>query len=93
MKHRDATKHLINHYHLQEFVKYGKTRLFVRTTMTMYFLENLRTNMIPEKVKLGAVRTSVYRPLSAIKDRFIIYCAAPLARTMNMINSRFMTSQ
>lgn len=50
MKHREAARHLIEHYHLRNYVKYGKTKIFVRTTMTMYFLENLRSNMVPEKV-------------------------------------------
>ena len=53
MSHREATKHLIDHYHLQKMVKYGKTRLFVRTSMTMYFLENLRSNRLPPMVCLS----------------------------------------
>lgn len=50
MKDRAAVRHLVNHYQLQNMVKYGKTMLFIRTSMTMYFLENVRTNMLPPVV-------------------------------------------
>ena len=50
MSDRKATEYLIQHYHLQNMVKYGKTRLFVRTTMAMYFLEGIRYNKLPEHV-------------------------------------------
>ena len=50
MSDRKATEYLVQYYHLQKMVKYGKTRLFVKTTMTMYFLEGLRYNRLPQYV-------------------------------------------
>lgn len=37
-----ATKRLIEHYHLGELVRYGKTKIFIRTPKTVYYLEDSR---------------------------------------------------
>ncbi len=55
MSHRKATEHLVNLYHLQNMVKYGKTRLFLCTSMTMYFLEGLRANKLSPMVTEGSL--------------------------------------
>ena len=49
-----ATKRLIEHYHLGELVRYGKTKIFIRTPKTVYYLEDSR------ETKLKYIVSCVY---------------------------------
>ena len=89
MKSRDAVTHLVNHYHLQKMVKYGKTMLFVHTPMTMYFLENLRRNKLPPMVR-GVGNFVVQRIAQCLQQAttfaFSIFCHD--LRSLSVIESR-----
>ena len=39
---KQTTRKLMDYYHLQDLVKYGKTKLFIRTPKTIYYLEETR---------------------------------------------------
>ena len=42
MSDKEATKKLVEFYHLESLVKYGKTKIFIRTPKTVYYLEEQR---------------------------------------------------
>ena len=39
---REATEKLVDRYHLRELVEFGKTKIFIRTPKTVYYLEEER---------------------------------------------------
>ncbi len=39
---REATQKIVEYYHLENLVEWGKTKLFIRTPKTIYYLEELR---------------------------------------------------
>ena len=49
---KEATKELIDAYHLQSLVKFGKTKIFIRTPKTVYYLEEEREKKMPHIVSL-----------------------------------------
>ena len=42
MSDKEAAQKLVSHYHLEQLAKFGKTKLFIRTPKTVYYLETLR---------------------------------------------------
>lgn len=39
----EATKKIVEYYHLEKLVEWGKTKLFIKTPKTIYYLERLRS--------------------------------------------------
>lgn len=49
---KEATRKLIDYYNLQRLVAYGKTKIFIRTPQTVYYLERTRMEKMPVIVSL-----------------------------------------
>jgi len=47
MTDKEATRKLVEFYHLESLVKFGKTKLFIRTPKTVYYLEEQREAKMP----------------------------------------------
>ena len=50
MSDKEATRKLVEFYHLESLVKYGKTKIFIRTPKTVYYLEEQREAKMPSIV-------------------------------------------
>ena len=49
---RRGTEEIMSYYKLSEVVTYGKTKIFIRTPRTIYYLEGLRTDNLHIAVSL-----------------------------------------
>ena len=47
---REACEKIVNFYHLQQLISYGKTLLFIRTPKTLYYFEEQREARIMKYV-------------------------------------------
>ena len=45
-----ACRKMITHYHLDTLVSFGKTKIFIKTPKTVYYLEEEREKKMPELV-------------------------------------------
>lgn len=45
-----ATRKMIAHYHLETLVGFGKTKIFIKTPRTVYYLEEEREKKMPALV-------------------------------------------
>lgn len=68
---KDAVRVLIDEQGVSNDVKYGKTKIFIRTPQTLFLLENMRTKLIPgiviflQKIWRGTLARMQYRKMKA----------------------------
>ena len=48
----EACRKMISHYHLDKLVSFGKTKVFIKTPRTVYYLEEERERRMPGVVSL-----------------------------------------
>ena len=61
-----ACRKMVAHYHLNTLVSFGKTKIFIKTPRTVYYLEEQREKKMPELVY--KLNTNLYCSCVCTKD-------------------------
>ena len=73
----EACRKMVSHYHLDKLVSFGKTKIFIKTPRTVYYLEEEREKRMPGVVSIIQFSFCAYDTHQHIKiSREAVYLQA-----------------
>lgn len=96
---RDGVKVLLDENHFTDDVKYGKTKIFIRSPRTLFALETARNNLIPGIVTLiqktwrGYVARQQYKRMRALLTMVRAYRLKKMRTYINLLERKFMNAK
>lgn len=92
---KDACKVIIDEYKFTNDVKYGKTKIFIRTPQTLFALERARNQLLPGIVTLiqktwrGYVVRQQYKRMKALMTMIKVYRRKKIRQYINELEFKF----
>ncbi|KAG5889110.1 hypothetical protein JTB14_003913 [Gonioctena quinquepunctata] len=92
---KDACRAIMDENKFTNDVKYGKTKIFIRTPQTLFALEHTRNNLIPAIVTLiqktwrGYVAREQYKRMKALMTMVKVYRLKKIKEYVNQLESKF----